>query len=232
MENSLLKKQINCESSINNFNNNSSISPYKVITNNQNKKLLNKTKVVNKNILIKIKGKKHNRIKRVSSAIFKKEKAEKYFVDKDNFSKKIMKKKIFLDKYSRKEFIFLNNLLKTKCSLEEIVKPIDDLELKKVRHDADLNFNTRLEIAKSQGGKKNLKNLIVQNINIESNNKNKRYIQNSSETPSEQSEDNNKDNNEKLKQIENEYNKIIVKRNKLIKIKNSIMNPTSKSLYI
>ena len=230
MENSLLKKQINCESSINNFNNNSSISPYKVITNNQNKKLLNKTKVVNKNILIKIKGKKHNRIKRVSSAIFKKEKVEKYFVDKDNFSKKIMKKKIFLDKYSRKEFIFLNNLLKTKCSLEEIVKPIDDLELKKVRHDADLNFNTRLEIAKSKGGKKNLKNLIVQNINIESNNK--RDIQNSSETPSEQSEDNNKDNNEKLKQIENEYNNIIVKRNKLIKIKNSIINSASKSLYI
>ena len=89
-----------------------------------------------------------------------------------------------------------------------------------------------MEIAKSQGGKKILKNLIEENLDIETNNKNKRYIQNDSETPSEQSEDNNKDNNEKLKQIENEYNKIIVKRNKLIKIKNSIMNPTSKSLYI
>ena len=168
MENSFQKNSTTCEISIsnNNLKKSSSIYPYKDIINNQNKKLLNKTKVVNKNILIKIKGKKHNRIKRVSSAIFKKEKIEKYFVDKDNFSKKIMKKKIFLDKFSRKEFIFLNNLLKTKYSLEEVVNPIDDLELKKVRHDADLSFNTKLEIAKSQGGKKILKNLIEENLDI------------------------------------------------------------------
>ena len=229
---SLQKKSINCESSNNNLKNSSSIFPHKDNTNRQSKKLLNKSKVENKNIPIKLKSKNHSGISRLRSSFFKKEKVEKYFVDKDNFSKKIMRKKIFLDKYSTKEFIFLNNLLKTKCSLEEVVKPIDDLQLKKVRKDADLNFKTKLEIAKSQGGKKNLKNLIVQNINIESNNKNKRYIQNSSETPSEKSEDNNKDNSEKLKQIENEYNNIIVKRNKLIKIKKSILYSTSKSVYI
>ena len=240
MENSFQKNSTTCEISIsnNNLKKSSSIYPYKDIINRQNKKFLNKSKVDNKNVPIKFRNKNYRRITKGNSAFLnlrsfhKKEKVENYFVDKDNFSKKIMEKKIFLDKFSRKEFIFLNNLLKTKYSLEEVVNPIDDLELKKVRHDADLSFNTKLEIAKSQGGKKILKNLIEENLDIETNNKNKRYIQNDSETPSEQSEDNNKDNNEKLKQIENEYNKIIVKRNKLIKIKNSIMNPTSKSLYI
>ena len=161
----------------------------------------------------------------------KKEKVKKYFVDKDNFSKSIMEKKIFLDNYSKKEFNFLNDLLKTKSFLEEIVNPIDDLELKKVKHDADINFNVKLEMAKSGKGKKNLKNLIRQNINIIENSKNKKYIQNNSETPSEQSENNIIDNNSKLKQIENEYNDIILKRNKLIEIKKRAIY-TSKSSYI
>ena len=66
-------------------------------------------------------------------------------------------------------------------------------------------------MAKSGKGKKNLKNLIRQNINIIENN----II----------------DNNSKLKQIENEYNDIILKRNKLIEIKKRAIY-TSKSSYI
>ena len=122
-------------------------------------------------------------------------------------------------------------MLETKSFLEEYVKPIDDLELKNVRNDAEINFYSKLEIAKSGQGKKNLNNLIKQKINILNNNKNKKFIENKSETPSEDSEkDININNNAKLQKIENDYNNIIQKRNKLIKRKKRKINP-SKSFY-
>ena len=92
-------------------------------------------------------------------------------------------------------------------------------------------FYSKLEIAKSGQGKKNLNNLIKQKINILNNNKNKKFIENKSETPSEDSEkDININNNAKLQKIENDYNNIIQKRNKLIKRKKRKINP-SKSFY-
>ena len=116
----------------------------------------------------------------------------------------------------------MKNLLETKSVFPEIVRPIDDLDIKKVKQDADLNFSMKLEIAKSGRNKKNLTNLIKQNINVVASAKNKNL--NRSDTPTEQSRNNNieEDNKQKLKQIEDDYINIITKRNRLIKGKKGI----------
>ena len=70
-----------------------------------------------------------------------------------------------MDKICSKELNFQKNLLKTKYC-REFIKSEDDFDLKKVKKDAELNFNTILEIAKSSRRKKNLNNLIKVNYNI------------------------------------------------------------------
>ena len=240
IENSTQKVSTSCEMINNKLKNTSLIHSYKDFTKKYYNNHLNTMNSQNKNTTYKF-SKKRNKnkseIQKVRSSIscFKsghtKEKVERYFVDKNNFSKRIIRKKIFLDKYSNKDFSFLKDMLETKSFLEEYVKPIDDLELKNVRKDAEINFYSKLEIAKSGQGKKNLNNLIKQKINILNNNKNKKFIENKSETPSEDSEkDININNNAKLQKIENDYNNIIQKRNKLIKRKKRKINP-SKSFY-
>ena len=152
----------------------------------------------------------------------KKEKVIKYMVDKENFNKILLKKKILLDKLSNKEYIFLRGLLKSKSLYPEVVKPIDDLELKRVREDADLTFNTKLELAKSGRGKKNLSNLISNSIGLNQSNNNKKLNLNRLET--DENENKVLDNNEKLQQLENECFKIMSKRKLLIKKKNAFLN--------
>ena len=152
----------------------------------------------------------------------KKEKVIKYKVDKENFNKILLKKKILLDKLSNKEYIFLRGLLKSKSLYPEVVKPIDDLELKRVREDADLTFNTKLELAKSGRGKKNLSNLISNSIGLNQSNNNKKLNLNRLET--DENENKVLDNNEKLQQLENECFKIMSKRKLLIKKKNAFLN--------
>ena len=240
IENSTQKVSTSCEMINNKLKNTSLIHSYKDFTKKYYNNHLNTMNSQNKNTTYKFskkRNKNNSEIQKVRSSIscFKsghtKEKVERYFVDKDNFSKRIIRKKIFLDKYSNKDFSFLKDMLETKSFLEEYVKPIDDLELKNVRNDAEINFYSKLEIAKSGQGKKNLNNLIKQKINILNNNKNKKFIENKSETPSEDSEkDININNNAKLQKIENDYNNIIQKRNKLIKRKKRKINP-SKSFY-
>ena len=155
----------------------------------------------------------------------KKEKVQRYLVDKDNFSKNIIKKKIYLDNFSSKEFLFLRDLLKSKSLFPEVVKPIDDLELKKVRQDADINFYTKLEIAKSGRGKKNLNNLINQNINIvvnANNQKSKTSRTNFHKNKSYSNFADISDNNEKLKKLENDCKNINSRRRLIIKRKKEI----------
>ena len=144
-------------------------------------------------------------------------------IDTENFNKVLLKKKILLDKLSNKEYIFLRSLLKSKSLYPEVVKPIDDLELKRVREDADLTFTTKLELAKSGRGKKNLSNLINNSLGLNQSNINKKLNLNRLETDE---NENNKvlDNNEKLQQLENECFKIMSKRKLLIKKKNAFLN--------
>ena len=155
--------------------------------------------------------------------INKKEKVIRYMMDKENFNKVLLKKKKLLDKLSNKEFIFLRTLLKSKSLYPEVVKPIDDLELKRVREDADLTFNIKLELAKSGRGKKNLSNLISNSMGLNQSNISKKLNLNRLETDE---NENNKviDNNEKLQQLENECFKIMSRRKLLIKKKNAFLN--------
>ena len=113
------------------------------------------------------------------------------------------------------------NLLKTKSVFPEVIRPMDDLELKKIKQDANLNFNMKLELAKSGRGKKNLKNLIKTNLNMNKNVKNK-FIPNRSNTSTDKSENNIMDNDKKLEQLENECMNIALKKEKLIKKKYKI----------
>lgn len=155
----------------------------------------------------------------------KKEKVRRIVVDKDNFSKSMIRKKSFLDKFSSKEFVFLRDLLKTKYLFPEVIKPIDDLELKKVRQDADLNFNTKLEIAKSGRGKKSLNNLIKQNINMVVSHSNQKSKTSRTVFSADKSYTNYvdiSDNNEKLKKLENDCIKINSRRRILIKRRKKI----------
>ena len=155
--------------------------------------------------------------------INKKEKVIRYMMDKENFNKVLLKKKKLLDKLSNKEFIFLRSLLKSKSLYPEVVKPIDDLELKRVREDADLAFNIKLELAKSGRGKKNLSNLINNSMGLNQSNISKKLNLNRLETDE---NENNKviDNKEKLQQLENECFKIMSRRKLLIKKKNAFLN--------
>ena len=237
LENSAQKISTSCEMSNNRYKNTSLINFYKESAKKHDEKILNKNRTERQNIAHKfsnMRNKKYYQIKKPNRAIsslryhHSQEKVDNYFFDKNNFSKDIIKKKNFLDKYSKKDFSFLKKLLEIKSFLEEVENPIDNLELKKVKGDAETNFYAKLEIAKSDRRKKNLDNLIKQNINIEKNNKNKNYIENGSDTPSSQSENNYIDNKEKLKQIEKDYNNIITKRNILINSKKRLYN-TSKS---
>ena len=232
IENSYRKFSTSCEIPNKNFKTKNLLYSYYEHSNGQDKKLMDRTKVENQNMshkLFKIKNNNSCEIPKINSAISilrssqNKEKVQKYIVDKDNFNKDLIKKKNFLDRYASKEFNFLKNLLKSKSYIPEVVKPMDDLDLKKVRQDAYVTFNVKLEIAKSGRGKKNLNNLIKQNINITPSQKVKKY--NLDKSDSEQSENNNIDNNAKLKQIENDYIKIISKQNQLIKRKNGKNNP-------
>ena len=242
IENSAQKISTSCEISNNKFKNNSLIYSYKDFGNKYNKNKLPKKNSENQIISHKffnIGDTNRSKISKMSSVISSfrtsqyKDNPEKYSIDKDNFNKRLIKKKKFLDKYSHRDFTFLKDLLDTKSYLEEVVKPISELELKKSRHDADVNFHAKLEIAKAENVKKNLNNLIKQDDNVETNIKNEKnikYIENNSETSSEQFENYNIKNNEKLKQIEKDYNNIIIKRNILFNPKKRFYQ-SSKSLF-
>ena len=191
-----------------------------------NRSKIESEKTYNKLYRTKSDFKNMNSLSKTFRSTYRKEKVEKYIVSKDTFNKSVIKKKFFLDKFSSKEYNFLKNLLKTKSYLPEVVRPIDDLGLKKVRQDADLSFNTKMELVKSGTDKKNLTNLIKQNYNAgkKKKNKNKDNL-NGDEIQTDQSENYIIfDNNEKLRQIENDYYQILTRRSLLIKRKKKLNN--------
>ena len=229
IDNSNQKHSSSCVMPIKNIKIINSLISSNEIDKRQNKKFTNKTKIYNYNhnyeyfnlkqnysAIPKIKM--HSRISSLHSSRTL-EKVVKYDIDKDNFNKAVIKKKVFLDRYSNKEFIFLKNLLKTKTIFPDVRKPPDEFDPKKVKHEAYIDFMTKLEIAKSVRGKKNFNNLLKQSLNAD----NKKFNSNRSDTPTEQSENNFIDNKEKLRQLENECVNITTKREQLIKKKKLII---------
>ena len=87
---------------------------------------------------------------------------KEFRIDKENFAKDYINKKIYLDKYCNEEIKFHRKLLQSKtCEIECTREPLE-LDLKKSKRDADLAFNKILEICKSQTNKKNISNYIKQ----------------------------------------------------------------------
>ena len=89
-----------------------------------------------------------------------------------------------------------------------------------------MSFNTKMELVKSGTDKKNLTNLIKQNYNAgkKKKNKNKDSL-NGDEIQTDQSDNYIIfDNNEKLRQIENDYYQILTRRSLLIKRKKKLNN--------
>ena len=101
---------------------------------------------------------------------------------------------------------------------------MDDLELKRVREEADVVFNAKLEILKSSRGKKNLNNLISTNNLGMSSGRSKKFNMSRLETDENDNDINAIDNKEKLQQLENECYKIMSKRNQLIKRRKAFLN--------
>ena len=146
------------------------------------------------------------------------EKVENFPIDKEFFNKNFINKKYFLDKVCNKELNFQKNLLKTKSCDREFTKTIDEFNLKKVINDAELFFNTLYEIAKSNRRKRNLNNLIKQNYtNINKNNTTIGLNKPISSLFHNNNGYNFNTNEMKLKEINVDYNKILDKRNELIK---------------
>ena len=79
---------------------------------------------------------------------------KEFRIDRENFAKDYINKKIFLDKYCNEEIKFHRKLLQSKSC--EIDKEPNEFDIKKTRRDADLAFNKIFELCKSETNKKNI----------------------------------------------------------------------------
>ncbi len=106
---------------------------------------------------------KNKQIKKMKNYLKVKLKPKKEFrVDKENFNRDFINKKIFLDKYCNQEIKFHRKLLSSKsCELECTKEPIE-FDLKKSKRDAELEFNKIYELCKSATNKKNIVTFIKQ----------------------------------------------------------------------
>lgn len=155
-----------------------------------------------------------------------KDKVEKLPVDREYFSRQFINKKHFLDRFCNKELNFQKKLLRTKSYDKEFNKVPEEFNLQKIINEAELNFSIKFEIAKSSRGKKNLNNLIKQNYTLVNNNndKNKLLTKKIKRPSTSRFLNNNYNINEiKLKELNLDYNKILIKRNELIKRKRNII---------
>ena len=159
---------------------------------------------------------------------------KEFRIDRENFAKDYINKKIFLDKYCNEEIKFHRKLLSSKsCELECTKEPIE-FDLKKSRRDADLTFNKILELCKSSNNKKNIANFLKQrniinggiNGNLTTNNEKKPVYSlyevfkgNKKEEDSKLDEKEKKfillNNEEKMKQLNMEYELMIHKEGEL-----------------
>ena len=81
-------------------------------------------------------------------------------IDKQNFGKDMVKKKIFLDTICNKEIKFHRELLSSKSCELEWAKDQNEFDSKKVKRDAEMTFNRMYELIKSSTNKKNFTNYL------------------------------------------------------------------------
>ena len=85
---------------------------------------------------------------------------KEFRIDRENFAKDYINKKLFLDKYCNEEIKFHRKLLKSKSCELECTKESNEFDLKKIKRDAELAFNKIFELCKSSTNKKNLHNYL------------------------------------------------------------------------
>ena len=146
----------------------------------------------------------------------RKEKVERLPVDRENFSKKIIEKKNFLEKFCDKELNFQKNLLKIKSLEKEYDRPPETFDIKKAKKDAEMDFNLKFELAKSSREKKNLNNLIKHNYKIIKKNNELMKKRSRNGIPG---DDDNFINETKLKELDMDCFKLFIKNNELAKKK-------------
>ena len=113
-----------------------------------------KKRYKNRNNISKFKNKSYTKISLKPKKEFR--------IDKENFAKNYINKKIFLDKYCNEEIKFHRKLLSSKSCELECTKEPNEFDLKKSKRDADLAFNKIFELCKSSNSKKNIANFLKQ----------------------------------------------------------------------
>lgn len=87
---------------------------------------------------------------------------KEFRIDRENFAKDYINKKLFLDKYCNEEIKFHRKLLSSKTCEVECTKELNEFDLKKCRRDADMAFNKIFELCKSSTNKKNITKYLKQ----------------------------------------------------------------------
>jgi hypothetical protein len=113
-----------------------------------------KKRYKNRNNISKFKNKSYTKISLKPKKEFR--------IDRENFAKNYINKKIFLDKYCNEEIKFHRKLLSSKSCELECTKEPNEFDLKKSKRDADLAFNKIFELCKSSNSKKNIANFLKQ----------------------------------------------------------------------
>ena len=95
---------------------------------------------------------------------FKPKQKKEFRIDKENFEKKYLEKKIFLDKICNEEIKFHRKLLNSKSCELELTKEPNEFNPKREKKEAERTFNKILELCKLSTIKKNIDNYMKRRI--------------------------------------------------------------------
>ena len=106
-----------------------------------------------------VNSKKEKSLSIVPSLRYQPKVVEKLPFDEESFSKSYIKRKIYLEKYSKREISFLKKLLESKKN-EGNREKIDSPDPKKIKQDAENEFSIQFNIAKRKDNRTNFQKLI------------------------------------------------------------------------
>ena len=120
---------------------------------------LDKSASFSNNIKPLVNSKKGKSLSIVPSLRYQPKVVEKLPFDEESFSKSYIKKKSYLEKYSKREISFLKKLLESKKN-EGNREKIDSPDPKKIKQDAENEFSIQFNIAKRKDNRTNFQKLI------------------------------------------------------------------------
>ena len=120
---------------------------------------LDKSASFSNNIKPLVNSKKGKSLSIVPSLRYQPKVVEKLPFDEESFSKSYIKRKSYLEKYSKREITFLKKLLESKKN-EGNREKIDSPDPKKIKQDAENEFSIQFNIAKRKDNRTNFQKLI------------------------------------------------------------------------